>query len=228
MYAGKSARLRENRPEMIARNAILLAAGAFVLGLVLGRTWQGIPAVAGPNATDEALAGLPPGHPQFAERGLGDAIRTTMQTGPGPADGPPQAATAPVSAPAQGPAPWLAQADQLRRKRDFQAATDMYRRAIAVGGMTADAWADYADALASATSSLRGEPAQALDAALALEPRHPKALWLKASLEHEERRYAEAARTWQALLALVPADSSDATIIRANLAEAQRLASGKS
>ena len=207
---------------------MLLAAGAFVLGLVLGRAWEAGPAVVWPSAADRVRAGQPPGHPQLAERGLGDAIRTTMQSAAGSAEGPLAAATVPTPFTAQGPGAWLAQADQLRRQREFRAATDMYRRVIAAGGMTADSWADYADSLASATSSLRGEPAQALDAALALEPRHPKALWLKASLEHEERRYADAARTWQALLALVPADSSDATIIRANLAEAQRLASGKS
>jgi cytochrome c-type biogenesis protein CcmH/NrfG len=123
-----------------------------------------------------------------------------------------------------GPAALIAQADALRQQRKFDDAIIMYRRIVASGDMTADAWADYADALASSTSSLRGEPARALAEALELEPRHAKALWLKASLEHEEQHYADAVHTWKTLLALVPQDSSDANIIRANIAEATRLA----
>ncbi len=63
----------------------------------------------------------------------------------------------------------FAQAEQHRRKREFKQACDVYRKVIAAGGMTADAWADYADALASSTpnGSLSGEPAKAIEQALA-------------------------------------------------------------
>jgi len=40
-----------------------------------------------------------------------------------------------------------------------------------------------------------------------------QALWLQASLAHEERRYADALATWQRLLAVVPPGSSDARIV---------------
>jgi cytochrome c-type biogenesis protein CcmH len=73
---------------------------------------------------------------------------------------------------------------------------------------------------------LAGAPARAIESALALEPGHAKALWLKASLAHEERRYADALATWRQLQALVPPGSSDAKIIQANIAEASRLAAG--
>jgi cytochrome c-type biogenesis protein CcmH len=92
--------------------------------------------------------------------------------------------------------------------------------------MTADNWADYADALASMAGHLAGEPENALAHALALDPRHTKALWLKASLAHEQHRYDDALATWRQLLALVPPDSSDARIVEANIAEATRLANG--
>jgi cytochrome c-type biogenesis protein CcmH/NrfG len=123
----------------------------------------------------------------------------------------------------------LAKAEEHRRKREFKQACDTYRKVIAVGGMNADAWADYADALASTSpsGSLKGEPGKAIDQALALDPRHTKALWLKASLAHEERRYADALVAWRQLLALIPANSSDARIVEANMAEAARLAGGK-
>jgi cytochrome c-type biogenesis protein CcmH/NrfG len=123
----------------------------------------------------------------------------------------------------------LAQAEQHRRKREFQQACDAYRQVVAANGMTADAWADFADALASSnpSGSLRGEPATAIDRALALDPKHAKALWLKASLAHEERRYQDALVAWQQLLALVPPGSSDARIIQATIDEDRRLAGNR-
>ena len=49
----------------------------------------------------------------------------------------------------------------------------------------------------------------------------------RASLEHEEHHYHDAVSTWGNLLAVVPANSSDARIIEANIAEASRLAAGQ-
>ena len=48
--------------------------------------------------------------------------------------------------------------------------------------------------------------------------------WLQASLAHQERRYSDALATWRRLQSVVPADSSDARIVEANIAEAARLA----
>lgn len=119
----------------------------------------------------------------------------------------------------------LAQAEQHRRKREFGQACEVYAAIVERSGMTADSWADYADAQASLAGSLAGTPARAIEAALTIDPRHAKALWLEASLAHEEHRYRDAVDTWQRLLAVVPPGSSDARIVEANLAEATRLAS---
>lgn len=119
----------------------------------------------------------------------------------------------------------LSQAAEHRRKREFQQACDLFAVVVKRGGMTADAWADYADAQAGVSGRLSGEPARAIEAALAADPQHPKALWLEASLAHEQQRYDDALRAWQQLLAVVPAGSSDARIVTANIAEATRLAS---
>jgi hypothetical protein len=118
----------------------------------------------------------------------------------------------------------LARAGDHRRKREFKQACDLYAAVVARGAMTADAWADYADAQATLAGGLSGDPARAIAAALALDPSHPKALWLQASLAHEERRYRDALDTWRRLLAVVPPGSSDARIVEANIAEASRLA----
>ena len=204
----------------------LLAVGGFALGLVLGGSSDMLFAgfATAPSAS-VALASMGSAHPGVGERSLGDAVRTTLQMN---GQATPATTWAPPAGAAAGSADLLAQADDLRRQRQFDAAIQVYRRGVAAGSMTADAWADYADALASTTASLRGEPAQAIAKALELEPRHAKALWLKASLEHEERHYTDAVRTWETLLALVPQGSSDANIIRANIVEATRLAGSKS
>jgi cytochrome c-type biogenesis protein CcmH len=119
----------------------------------------------------------------------------------------------------------LAQAQALRTQRNFEQARAAYEKAIGQNGMTAEAWADYADVLASQSNNkLSGAPARAIDNALALDPNQPKALWLKASLAHEEHRYADAVALWKRLRSLMDDSSSDARIIDANIAEAQQLA----
>jgi len=214
---------------MSKKGTALIALTCFGLGLLVGKG-QAMHEAAGTTGAPEsavaaATTAMPPGHPRVAERGLGDAVMTTLQMNVAPA-AKTMAGTREVSSRAGSP-DLVAQADELRRQRKFKEAVEVYRRADAAGRMNADSWADYADALASAGSSLKGAPAAALAKALALEPRHPKALWLKASLEHEEHRYRDAVSTWRNLLAVVPADSSDARIIAANIAEATRLAASQ-
>lgn len=213
---------------MHKKGVALVALAGFALGVlaVRGLAVFGTERTAGAGAPAAAVASLPAGHPSVTERGLGDAVLTTLQMRVAPAANAP-AMTVPGAASRAGSADLIAQADDLRRQRKFKQAAEVYRRAAAAGSMNADSWADYADALGSAGSSLKGAPADALAKALALDPRHPKALWLKASLEHEEHRYRDAVGTWRNLLAVVPADSSDARIIEANIAEATRLAASQ-
>lgn len=212
---------------MQTRSAALIALAGFGLGVFAG---QGLAALGTDGATDAlepaaAMTSMPAGHPRVAERGLGDVVMTTLQMRAAPAAH--ASAMMPGATIRAGSTDLIAQADELRRQRKFKEAAEAYSRAAAAGRMSADSWADYADALASAGSSLKGAPADALAQALALDPLHPKALWLKASLEHEERRYRDAVSTWRNLLAVVPASSSDARIIEANIAEATRLAASQ-
>lgn len=188
--------------------------------------------LAPPAPTADATSGEGGGqpaswHPTVASSTLQDAVRVSAALVPGipasrqrPAGDPGAAQSAEVGAIRD----MIARAEDHRRKRQFDRACEIYATVARRGAMTADAWADYADAQASATGKLAGAPARSIDAALAMDPRHAKALWLKASLEHEERRYADALATWRRLRAVVPPDSSDARIVEANIAEAQRLA----
>jgi hypothetical protein len=160
-------------------------------------------------------------HEVSSERNLEDAVAASARMlGMGTS----RMAVSPVSA-TGGTEALLAQAEEHRRQREFKQACEVFAVVAERGGMTADAWADYADAQAGVSGSLSGEPASAIAAALAADPKHPKALWLKASLAHEERRFGDALSTWNQLLAVVTPGSSDARIVTANIAEATRLAS---
>jgi cytochrome c-type biogenesis protein CcmH len=122
---------------------------------------------------------------------------------------------------------WLALAQAHRMAREYPAAISAYEAALKLDARNADAWADYADALASSSNrKLAGAPATAVARALKVDPNHPKGLWLQASLDLEQRRYGDALTHWQKLRSVLPAGSPDITVIDANIAEARQLAGG--
>jgi cytochrome c-type biogenesis protein CcmH len=125
----------------------------------------------------------------------------------------------------ENPQHWLALAQTQRLARDFPAAVKAYETALKLDDRNADAWADYADALASANNRrLAGAPAKAIARTLALDPKHLKGLWLAASLDLEQHRYRDALGRWQQLRAALPEGSPDIAIIDANIAEASGMA----
>ena len=112
-------------------------------------------------------------------------------------------------------------AEQHRRAREFPEAIAAFAELARRGTLSADQWADYADALGGARGRLDDDAAACIDAALRIDPTHAKALWLRASLQTQRQDYAAALVTWQQLAQVLPADSPDARIIAANLAEAR-------
>jgi tetratricopeptide (TPR) repeat protein len=114
--------------------------------------------------------------------------------------------------------------ERLRVQRKFAEAEAAYREAVKADPMDADSWADLADSAAAAAGNDLTKSRDAIMRALAIDPRHRKALWLRASLELQELHYASAAATWRELQSLVPAGSTDARIIAANIVEADALA----
>ena len=112
----------------------------------------------------------------------------------------------------------LAQANAARRDKRAAAAAAIYAELAAAGQLNADGWADYADAAASLHGNkLAGDPETYIARALSLDPRHPKALWLKASADEEAGRWQDAVLTWQQLAAVIDPRSDDARIVAANL-----------
>jgi cytochrome c-type biogenesis protein CcmH len=119
-------------------------------------------------------------------------------------------------------------AQDHRRRREFPQAVIAFAQLAKRGAMNADLWADYADALGGARGALDDDAVECIDAALRLDPDHPKALWLRASWQTQRRDFAAALATWQRLARILPADSPDGRIIAANLEEARsKLAPGK-
>jgi cytochrome c-type biogenesis protein CcmH len=119
---------------------------------------------------------------------------------------------------------WRALAEAYRAERQFPQANAAFAQLVKLKAMDADAWADYADAAASEHGALANDVSRtALSNALKLNAKHPKALWLQASLFLEEKRYPETLKTWQSLRSVIADDSADAKIIDANIAEAQSL-----
>ena len=119
---------------------------------------------------------------------------------------------------------WRAEATKLRAAKNFAEARELYTRIVGAAPNDADAWADLADATAAAAGGDLNAAGTAIDHALQVDASQPKALWLKASLELQNKRYANAVDLWQRLLAQLPGDSNDARIVSANLEEARGLA----
>lgn len=118
----------------------------------------------------------------------------------------------------------LIEGQRLRVQRRFAEAQAKYEQAVRADPMNADAWADLADSAASAAGNDLTRGRDAIAHALAIDPQHRKALWLRASLELQEKQFATAAATWRELQALVQPGSPDARVIAANIAEADALA----
>ncbi|MBV8805979.1 MAG: hypothetical protein JO042_13055 [Sinobacteraceae bacterium] len=119
---------------------------------------------------------------------------------------------------------WLALASVRRSHGDYDKARAAYLKAIALNGMTAQAWADYADTLGSVSGGTLGVDAgRAIDHALELDPTNAKALWLKARQAHQQHRYTDALSDWKRLKAVLPPGSPDAELVDANIVEASQL-----
>ena len=92
----------------------------------------------------------------------------------------------------------------------------------------ADAWADYAEALAMANGhNMGGKPLEAANRALQLDPKNRQALVLLASAAFEAHDYQKSIDYWQKLLPLLPADSEAAKSVADQIAKAKQLAAGR-
>lgn len=114
---------------------------------------------------------------------------------------------------------WLELAQAYRSQRDFKAAGEAFSKAETLLPPSANLLADYADAIAAGNGRrLEGKPSTLIDQALALQPDHPKALWLAATAALQRDDTALARSHWEHLLSVLPEGDPDRRIIERNLA----------
>ncbi len=122
---------------------------------------------------------------------------------------------------------WTTLAHSYETLGRFGDASKAYAHLVEKMPDSAELLADYADALGMAQGkTLKGEPEKLIARALAIEPKHLKALSLAGSAAFEQKYYALAITQWQKIIALVPPESEQARNAASGIAEASSL-SGK-
>ena len=104
----------------------------------------------------------------------------------------------------------------------YDEAVIAYENAVKFVKDDATLLADYADAIAMAGGeSLEGKPMELLQQALSIDPNNQKALWLAGTGMFERGDFTGAIEYWSRLVNLLPPDSEDVGVMRANIAEAE-------
>ncbi len=123
---------------------------------------------------------------------------------------------------------WTMLARSYMMQGKFSDAASAYEKLTALNDKDADAWTDYAEALALANNqNLAGKPTEMLNRALQLDPKHQKALDLAGTAAYQAGDYAKAIDYWQKLLKLLPAGSQELQTVTSQITKAKELAGGK-
>lgn len=123
---------------------------------------------------------------------------------------------------------WTMLARSYMMQERFSEAASAYERLTTLNANDADAWADYAEALALANGqNLAGKPTDAINRALKIDPKNQKALDLAGSAAFQVNDYQKAIEYWQKLLTTLPAGSDELRTITEQISKAKELAAGK-
>ncbi|NVD98001.1 c-type cytochrome biogenesis protein CcmI [Massilia sp. BJB1822] len=180
--------------------SLALPLGAAALYFQVGRPAAALPATPPPTAVQQGHADDGGPDMNALVQGLAERLRHKRED----ADG------------------WQMLARSYSALGRYREAAQAYSRLNTLLPNDADVLADYADALASAEDGkLAGQPERLIARALAIDPKHVKALALSGSAAFARADFAVAARQWQALLPFVPQDSPFAESTRAGIAAAQ-------
>jgi cytochrome c-type biogenesis protein CcmH len=124
---------------------------------------------------------------------------------------------------------WTMLARSYMMQGRFSDAASAYEKLTALKSNDADAWADYAEALALANNqNLAGKPTEMLNRALQIDPKSQKALDLAGTAAYQVGDYAKAIDYWQKLLKLLPAGSQELQTVTSQITKAKQLANEKS
>jgi len=123
---------------------------------------------------------------------------------------------------------WQMLARSYMMQSRFSDAAGAFEHLTSINPKDADAWADYAEALALANSqNLAGKPIEAINRALQIDPKNQKALDLSGSAAYQAGDYKRAIEEWQKLLKILPAGSEELRTITAQISKAKEMAGNK-
>ena len=123
---------------------------------------------------------------------------------------------------------WTMLARSYMMQERFSDAASAYEKLTTLSANDADAWADYAEALALANSqNLAGKPTEAINRALQINPKHQKALDLAGSAAYQAGDYNKAIEYWQKLLKLLPPGSDELKTVTEQISKTKELAARK-
>ena len=194
--------------------ALVVPLGAIVFYLIVGNPHGLNPATA--PATTAASAADQPGQmsqgsmsPQQIAANI-DKLADRLKQNPNDAQG------------------WTMLARSYMMQERFSDAASAYEKLTTLNVNDADAWADYAEALALANGqNLAGKPSEAINRALQINPKHQKALDLSGSAAYQAGDYKKAIEQWQTLLKLLPPGSDELKTVTDQISRTKALAASK-
>ena len=194
--------------------ALFIPIGAIAFYLIVGNSNGLNPATAPatmPNAGSEQLGPVSQGQISQAQVAANvDKLAARLKQNPNDPQG------------------WTMLARSYMMLERFSDAASAYEKLTALSANDADAWADYAEALALANSqNLAGKPTEAINRALQINPKHQKALDLSGSAAYQAGDYNKAIEQWQKLLKLLPPGSDELKTITDQISKTKELAAGK-
>lgn len=189
--------------------AAFIPLGALIFYLSVGNP-KGLDAASAPPTTPAAAAERPGAMSQPQIAANIDKLAERLKQNPNDAQG------------------WQMLARSYMMQERFSDAAGAYEHLTSINPKDANAWTDYAEALALANSqNLAGKPTEAINRALEIDPKHQKALDLSGSAAFQAGDYQKAMEQWQKLLKLLPAGSEELKTITTQISKAKELAGNK-
>ncbi|MEP6658057.1 MAG: c-type cytochrome biogenesis protein CcmI [Betaproteobacteria bacterium] len=118
---------------------------------------------------------------------------------------------------------WVVLARSYHAMNRYGDATRAFEHAVRLVPDDPNVLTDYADALGATQNSLQGKPTELIARALAIDRKNPKALALAGTAAFDRKDFVQAVAYWEALKAVVPADTPMAKSVDASIAEARAL-----
>jgi cytochrome c-type biogenesis protein CcmH len=199
----------EPKPPRPSRRLVAVLSLAVVALAVFGYSQTGAPSLVWPGAAAvEAAASAANGQIGMQQiQAMVDQLAARLQKNPNDAQG------------------WIMLARSYTVLGRFEEALPAYAKAVELAPPNAQILSDYADTVAATKGTANNPQSIALiDRALAIDPKHPKALALAGTVAFERADYVKAIADWQKIVDQLPPGNEFAERIQASIGEARERA----